>query len=424
MVGVGNDKDKVKENCKSSRILLCLLSKECFNNPEVLRQLFLGNKEYLDRCNEDSFNLDANVKSIVFVNLDNNKGANKFDAKAFDQWGVSDGFGFLVTELAKDAEFVETLRVGSLHNTDVATVSSELLSNYHSKIRAMLRNTLLYRSVPYLDEALFDNLLRRSNLQGLSMTLPYEPAKLKKKDSFPEKMSTSLDLKLDNQFKKPKAAFFMPEKKAEHRFPHRVMILEAGGIREWIDESISEIAARMQSFEVEEKHDDEKKYRIDKNAKMVTPFTKVLNSRKVKKMEASHLPAYPRITVLDKVKHFMFTEKTYAGRLIVVALVDDGFTEKYAKLLEDFEQKRGPELHVIPVYLIMGGGSWKKEHEVLMKKLKSPELKRKFAKETFIPYFKKADNVEHVACLNRICKVAKELAALKKPNEEEVLIVE
>ena len=423
MVGVGNDKDKVKENCKNSRVLLCLLSKECFNNPNVLRQLFLGNKEYLDRCEDDDFNLNANVKSIVFVSLDNNKGENKFETKTFDRWEVSDGFGFLVSALAKDQEFVESLRVGSAHNQDHTTVKSELLNKYHSKIRAILRNTLRYRSMPYLDEALFDNLLRRANLQGLSQTKPYEPPILRKAN-FPDGLQTSLDLKLENQFKKPKAAFFMPEKKAEHRFPHRVMILEAGGIREWVDESISEIAAAMQSYESYWQHADEKKYRVDKDAEYVTPFTKVLNSRKVKKMEASHLPAYPRITVLDKIRHAIFTEKKIQGRLIVVALVDDGFSKKYADLLEDFEAKRGAELHIIPVYLDMGGGSWKKEHEVLMKKLKSPELKRKFSKETFIPYFKKADNVEHVACMQRICKVAKALTDLKKPNEEEVLIVE
>lgn len=423
MVGVGNDIKTVRKNCANARILLCLLSKDCFNTPEVIKQLFWGNREYLERCADDSFHLNSNVKSIVFVSLDSNTGVNAFDRAQFEKWGLTDGFGFLTAALAKDSDFVDVLRAGSTYNGETSTVRDELLNKYHAKFRAMLRNTLRYRSISYLNDALFDELLRRSNLQGIAMTAGYEPTKLSKKN-FPLQLKTSLKLDLEHQAKKPKAAFFMPEKIDKREYPHRVMILEGRGIREWVNESISEIAASMQSYLQEVKHKDDIAYHLDKPVELVSPFTKVLNSKKVKKMTPSHLPAYPRVTFFDKIRDKFFAEEVEHGRLIVVAVVDTGFYKKFGNLLEEFQEKRGAELHIIPVYLDMGGGTWKKEHELMMKEFKSPELKRKFAKEIFVPYFKKADNVEHLACLKRINKYAEALTNLEKPDDQELLIVE
>ena len=407
-----NTWDDIKHNCETARIVLCLLSADCFTNTAVMKQFIWAHQAYLATSAKSTLSTVADVKSVTFLDIANNKGARAWKSSLFTSgktWASSDQFQYLVTELASDKTVTLISAADSAYSSPIASVMNVLRSQYHPLICSMLKQTMQYRSEAFLRKQLIADLLVQGNLQPLPSIKPFEAPRLRQCN-----FASKIDIPLKTSEKK--AAFFMPEKLQVRYYPHRVMVLEPTAKNEFIDEAVSEITSGLQSF-VEPSYDkdgNDLDYNLYRERTTDYPFTKVLNSRRVKKGTAKYFPATPRITTLDRIYDRVFAEKVQEGKLVVVAIVDKGFYKNYGALLEDFQQRRGYDLVIVPVYLSMSQ-TWEAEYDVLMSKL-SPRLKVRFQdKHTYIPYFKKADSSEHLACLAHIGEVARAFTK-RKPS--------
>ena len=407
-----NSWKEIEHNCKTARIVLCLLSADCFTDAAVVKQLVWAHQAYLAASAKSTLSTMADVKSVTFLNITNNKGPRAWKSSTFTSgktWATSDKFQYLVTQLAADKTVELLSAADSSYSSPLSTVISVLRTQYHPLFCSMLKQTMQYRSESFLRKRLLTDLLVQGNLQPLPSIKPFEAPRLKQRN-FAKKIEDPL------KTSENKAAFFMPEKLQVRYYPHRVMVLEPGVQHEFVSEAVGEITSGLQSY-VEVNYDkdgNDLQYNLFRERSNDNPFTKVLNANKVKKGSLKYFPATPRITALDKVYDFVFSEKIQEGKLVVVAIIDKGFWKKYGQLLEAFEQRRGHDLVIVPVYLSMSK-TWENEYDILMQKL-SPALKERLQeKHTYIPYFKKADNSEHLACLAHIGEVARALTKRKVP---------
>lgn len=420
-VNTSNTIETIHRNCQTARVVVCLLSKDCFYDPLVINQLVSAHKHYLDIAKSKSLNASSDVKGVTFMNILNNKGPRKWVGSEFTSlstWSTNEKLTHLCNNLATDERSELILPTEDENHRDRPfALNHRLRTYYHPLICSMLREALQYRPQPFLQKKIVAKLLSQGNLQSCSSIKPFEAPRLRPKNfTFAEP-----NVKMWKYTDK-KSAFFMPEKVKTAYYPHRVIVLEPGISNEFVSEAVKEITAGLQSFVVitYDTQEKDKKYNIYRERTNSTPFTKVLNANRVKKGTSSHFSAAPRISTFGKAYNKLFAEKVSEGKLVVVAIIDEGFTKKYASLLEEFEQRRQQDLVIVPVYLSMSQ-TWEPEYEVLMKTL-SPQLRLKLQdKSVYIPYFKKNDSTEHRACLEHIGTVARSLTLVKTNKSSAVV---
>uniref|UniRef100_A0A7S3PQW1 Protein kinase domain-containing protein n=2 Tax=Sar TaxID=2698737 RepID=A0A7S3PQW1_9STRA len=377
------DDDELKSRVNSARIIVCLLTRDCFTKAGVVRQLLHA---------EDFKRKDERPNSkILFLNVNKalNMKANAWDPASFrDSWTTSDDFQYLCKTLAiQNPSFKKISVTTEFHDDLFDSWMTFLKTQAHALFLSYLVETIPYYPEDYLAEASKAWMMISGDLMPPKLLKRYSNAELDDNNYHDPKDTLAQKLT-----RKDKSVYFVSGRKELPGKP-RVYVLTGKGSLYDTKNAVAEIAKVLESPATEEKQAD-----LEEDQRII--INKVKTSFTIKK--DSHVKFSQRGTRYAKLKDTIKNVDRKPGALVVVAVLEPGFFEKYGRFLSDAIEKVPEDIIIVGV-----NHRWNPKGSKEMKEMKSycsERLQKVFADHSdhLLRYFRKKDTWQHKAMLDEV----------------------
>jgi len=375
----------LKECVISSRIVLCLLTGDCFSRADVVTQLL--HAEDFARKDErpDSKVMFMNVNTVLQL------GANKWDkAKFSSDWPMTDGFQYLVKDMAdKNPSFKKLSVSNELYDDPFDTWSTFLRTQAHGIFTTSLVETVEYYPQDYLATAAKSRVLRFGNLTPSDRLAPYSYPELQKSNYV-----DPLDSLASKMNKKDKPVYFISSRKEVNGKP-RVYVLCGKGVMFDTKSAVAEIAQVLESKET-----DSLQSHLEEEERIV--IDKVKTTFNLKK--DSHVKFSQRETKYRKLKDKIKNVERKPGALVIVAVLEPGIFAKYGEFFSEALRTRKDQV------IFMGvNKNWNMKGSKEVKEMRTyctPELQALFEGlgDSLQPWFNRKETWQHEATLKELNK--------------------
>lgn len=402
----------IKGNVQNARIIVCLLTRDCFFKPNVVKQLLFA-EDYRRKA-------EKRHARILFLDLtgkiDLTKDNLTWDKTTFSKnWEQSDEFQYLIEALAVESPSLSKLSLnGNNHNDKFDAWNILVKDHFRTMVLSYLQDPIRYQSISFLKNPMVDRILLDGHLvptQNISKFKVSAPAAKNYKDK-----KNLLNKKLEDRKGKFLDLYFLPSNKVKHG-SIRTYVLCAKGEPDETFNAVSSIARSLESNATINKVNAKSihKEASDPRNKL---FNKVKTSYTLKK--DSHLKVGGRASAIQNIKDSVLNISREEGSLLVVLYCSAGVFKRYGKFLTEAVEKRGDDLSII---LVASPGfkmdTLEEEIEANVPKMLQDRFKNKNA---YIPYFKNTKNTwEHEAFMDTVLKEA--VHKIENPTPRETFTV-